>query len=753
MDISLQHPSGDRLERQFFANSLASQIWEMCGLAEGYVIGIEAEWGAGKSSVVNLALLRLLHLEMEQRSHDIAFYGDIAAPMNLETLEALCLDFDVATGFSEPDFGSPYVHPDHYNRAVVDRTGGDKDRQRQLYRYLRLRWNSKADPKNLVVHFRPWLIPDTAALSTVFIEELSKSVGSMLGVEVEQALKGYSDLIGKIAPAAGLAAQAVVPGAGIVVRDFLSALSKKPESTLEERKRKLEASLRKLPGRKIIVVIDDLDRLSPKESVEMVGLVKSLGNLPNVVYLLSYDPKVLTSHIDNILKVPGEQYLEKIVQYRRKLPLIPSDRLLALLDDAFKEIFDNATEEMLGRLRDVMFHAGGRYIQTPRDAIRCSSWALTAHRRLKEQTDPVDLLLMEILNAKDPALYSFIRKEIDLLCDEERGNSAEIERSMKEFPIEANENRIRALAQLFPAAASAFVRPHNTSSGNRTAKRLHRREYASYYFELSEPFTTFGKEALQRLLAAVEPAPILRELIDRSFVSNYGRSLRSDLLDGLWETFTHRPVTAAWAKAIGQESTRLIKAADLSGPEFLARDNLERLAKIIVNGTEHVSVEEQSAVILTLLESCLDLSLPARVFRRVAGGPSPVIEILSRLNAAASADEILTAAAPRDIVLMWLDLDETAAKDHLNAAIKGKRHFAAIADSLLREVNASDEGRYYELWQRAPLYLDIFEIEQWASDLQKGGDPTAAVWAARYLDACRRYRETRDNSVVPLRQM
>lgn len=745
LDISLHHPSGDQLERKFFSNSLAQQIWEMSGIAEGYVLGIEAEWGAGKSSVVNFSLHRLLHLELESLSRRTIFHGDVAEHYSLDILDELSLEFDAITKFSEYDFGLPYVHPDHFNKAIAKQSAGNDVREKQIYRYFRLRSFSKSNPKNLIVHFRPWLIPDTAALSTVFIEELTKSVGSILGAEVEEALRGYSNLISGIAPAAGLAAQAVLPGAGTIVRDLFSSLSKKTEKTLEQQKSRLEQALRRMINQKIVVVIDDLDRLSPKEAVEMIGLVKSLGNLPNVVYVVSYDPAVLAGHITRVLGVTGEHYLEKIIQYRRRLPLLPSDRLMSLLDGTLTKIFDGASDEILTRLQDALFHVGKRYIQTPRDAIRCADWAMTAHNRLKAQTDPVDLLIMEIINAKDPLLYSWIRKEIDLLCQARQSEDSDLETLMRAEQIDPSENRKKALAQLFPYAASVFARPTNRSTNAVTARRIYRREYASYYFELSEPFSTFSKDVFERLFESADPAQILHELVDKTFVSNYGQSLRIDLLDGIWEKFSQKAITLPWVLALNGESVRLIRQRDLSGTEFLARENITRLSGIITSGLELLPTDDQGEFMRVLFEHSSDLSLAASVFRRLSTKADVFIklqkQLSDRLTQAAIADEIFTAAAPREIVLTWQDLGEAGdIRSHFEKAVKERTHFVALSSTLLHEVNASDEGRYFELQENAATYADIYELEQWASETQENVGEKG-IWANRYLDACRRQRD------------
>ncbi|MGF9564982.1 P-loop NTPase fold protein [Neorhizobium sp. BT27B] len=400
MDNAIRNGASDRLGRRFFAESLARQVWSINDLPEGYVVGIEAEWGAGKSSVINMTLQHLLHLELSSNSAEPAFHGDEGKTETPETLSELSARYDAISTMAERKQTIPYLHPDHHHRAIAAQADGDEELRKRLYRYFRLRLNAAVAPRNVVVHFRPWLVPDTAALSSVFLDELSKSVGGALGTDVEGAMREYAKVMQRLAPVAGIAAQAALPGSGNAVRDFFASYGRQ-EASMETRKLRLEAALRELDGRKIILVIDDLDRLSPREATEMVGLVKSLGNLPNILYLISYDRNVLCGHLRRTLRVDAEAYLEKIVQYRRALPMLSPERVLVLLDECRRELFDGATDEVLDRAQEASVQVLRQYVVTPRDAVRCADWVLRAHRLLKDQTDPVDLLILETLNAKD----------------------------------------------------------------------------------------------------------------------------------------------------------------------------------------------------------------------------------------------------------------------------------------------------------------------------------------------------------------
>jgi hypothetical protein len=67
--------------------------------------------------------------------------------------------------------------------------------------------------------------------------------------------------------------------------------------SLDELNRNLLTCSLGLTAQQILVVLDDLDRLTPFEALEMVSVVKSLAGLPNVIYLLSYEEARLSQLI------------------------------------------------------------------------------------------------------------------------------------------------------------------------------------------------------------------------------------------------------------------------------------------------------------------------------------------------------------------------------------------------------------------------------------------------------------------------
>ena len=91
----------------------------------------------------------------------------------------------------------------------------------------------------------------------------------------------------------------------------------------------LELSLRNLQ-RPVLIVIDDVDRLSAIEIREVIQLVKANASLPNIIYLLLFERRVV-EHALNEITTGEEANFWKIVQVPFDVPNIERLQLEAIL--------------------------------------------------------------------------------------------------------------------------------------------------------------------------------------------------------------------------------------------------------------------------------------------------------------------------------------------------------------------------------------------------------------------------------------
>lgn len=76
------------------------------------------------------------------------------------------------------------------------------------------------------------------------------------------------------------------------------------KESLSEYKEKLNEAFKELE-RKVIIVIDDLDRLRPTEIQQILQVVKLNANFPNTIYLLVAAREVIEKSLDTEHGVSG----------------------------------------------------------------------------------------------------------------------------------------------------------------------------------------------------------------------------------------------------------------------------------------------------------------------------------------------------------------------------------------------------------------------------------------------------------------
>ncbi len=94
---------------------------------------------------------------------------------------------------------------------------------------------------------------------------------------------------------------------------------------MSARRSKLEKALTNL-DKPILVLIDDVDRLTTPEIRHVFKLVRLTASFPNMVYRVAFDRQRVEEALGE-LGVPGRAYLEKILQIAIDLPAIPSEVL------------------------------------------------------------------------------------------------------------------------------------------------------------------------------------------------------------------------------------------------------------------------------------------------------------------------------------------------------------------------------------------------------------------------------------------
>ncbi len=112
--------------------------------------------------------------------------------------------------------------------------------------------------------------------------------------------------------------------------------------------------------KRLVVVIDDIDRLSEEEVRQVFQLVKSVADFENVIYLLAFDQNMVAKALDSITGGEGHAFLEKITNLVLRVPPLTRRQVRELfLADlqryASRQRDYNWGSERLRRIIDVAF--------------------------------------------------------------------------------------------------------------------------------------------------------------------------------------------------------------------------------------------------------------------------------------------------------------------------------------------------------------------------------------------------------------
>lgn len=166
---------------------------------------------------------------------------------------------------------------------------------------------------------------------------------------------------------------------------------------------------------KIIVVIDNINRLEKKEMKQIFQIAKSIGNLSNTVYLLSMDKKIVVE----TLGTEGTEFLEKIVQLPFEVPPISQQDLELIFIDRLKTLVKEVPEGAWNEpyWADLYYTTIKYLFNTVRDITRYINTVSFSYIHVKDVVNPVDFFAITALEVFEPRVYEGIRENKDLFTD------------------------------------------------------------------------------------------------------------------------------------------------------------------------------------------------------------------------------------------------------------------------------------------------------------------------------------------------
>ena len=208
----------------------------------------------------------------------------------------------------------------------------------------------------------------------------------------------------------------IIPGIG----DSLQEAGKLAIEKMTEREPwnklfgRVDVELKKLPY-KILVVADDIDRLQEDELRIFFKLIRLIGNLSNVFYLVAYDNDAITGILSgNFSKRYNEnqigKYIEKFIQFPIYVPQVSEymsgDLLINEIKKCIPKYFDNIDWVFYSNL--VIFV---NFLNTPRSLARfINQFKIHASHYSGDDVSYSELLVITLIKLHFSGLHQEIYK-------------------------------------------------------------------------------------------------------------------------------------------------------------------------------------------------------------------------------------------------------------------------------------------------------------------------------------------------------
>ncbi len=259
------------------------------------------------------------------------------------------------------------------------------------------------EKKIIQLKFNPWMAGSPEKIIELFFSDLSITLGKYDGNLKDKLLKYSKELLKSIDD----------NGVSSIIKIFDKGSN---NLSLVKQNIEISASIESL-NKRIIIYIDDVDRLDNKESIEVLRLIRNTANFRNTFFVVAFDRNYLIDSIKDALSGNTDSYIEKIFQLEYYLPLNNDkklyenqfyDLLLKYLDEPQKEIlfeFRKPSSKITFIIDDVE-PTLGHYIKTFRDVKRLLNVLLLNFDRIKNNIYLPNYILINVLRLKFPEVYN-----------------------------------------------------------------------------------------------------------------------------------------------------------------------------------------------------------------------------------------------------------------------------------------------------------------------------------------------------------
>jgi hypothetical protein len=534
-----------------------------------------------------------------------------------------------------------------------------------------LRNRLRNDEKIILVDFNPWYFLSAETITRRFFESIAVSINKeFFYPELRSTVRRYVQILAPILKRYGI------------------ELGQSDEATVEEVKSIVESYIVDT-GRRLIVIVDDLERAHDNELVTILQIVRLSASFRNALFVLAYDQAQLFGQLGRL--GISSDFLGKIVQYPIDLPAADKSEI-----DRFVIYSNNQGHKShLDKLLDKLEIVGSRRNEFDKKSVelyssRLSSFFPTLRNAkrfliglsvrlpvIKDEVCLLDFFLLEVLRVFANAVYqdiwthpfyyvppwsmkSMISSPFGLEYDNKAKDrrreriKGHVETLLKDEV--QKDNILEVLKELFaPRIADAFGRPadygDSAAATFRAEKRLTHPESFDKYFLLGVPKGVVSDASVEAILVSWEKAQdpdkkILEDLKaykeSRGLIEILGRIL---IFLGRLDKGTFKPIL--------RSISRNIETVPLDGDRS-EQDIQFKLILFLLS--ERVSAEEKQAATEAVVRDIGSIDVAVRVVNALRSDQSSVTWELRRSLDLRQIEGIVEARFAREFIDQGVDV-------------------------------------------------------------------------------------------------
>jgi len=254
----------------------------------------------------------------------------------------------------------------------------------------------KENNQFLLVDYNPWNFKDEKAILAAFYQKIEQTINN------KYILPGFNKTLTKYKNMISMG----LSNTGLNIH-----LQNSNES-LDEIKVKIENYIEQI-GKKLIIFIDDLDRLQPKEVFLIFKIIRSSANFKNIIFFLAFDPRIIKRYLKENLELESE-FLEKIIQRPIPLPHAEQDSIENFIYENIHTLFEKLKiskdrREKFYKDFNVIYQTQVKnIIKTLRRAKRYLNGLYFTLTPIKNEVNLNDFFILEIIRNVYPNVYEDI---------------------------------------------------------------------------------------------------------------------------------------------------------------------------------------------------------------------------------------------------------------------------------------------------------------------------------------------------------